>query len=207
MEIEYEEVYVSTDIEADGPIPGPHSMLSIGSVAFGLTKENGRLEKVRLGDFSANLEILPGSSGHPDTMEWWAKQPAAWEACRKNLETPSDAMHRYYEWITQLPGITVNAQGNPGNAVFVAYPAGFDFLFVYWYLMMFVRVSPFSFSALDLKSYAMGRLRTTYRKTVKKTMPKRWFPKKLPHTHVAVEDAAEQGELFMNMLVEALNED
>jgi hypothetical protein len=23
-----EEIYVSTDIEADGPIPGPHSMLS-----------------------------------------------------------------------------------------------------------------------------------------------------------------------------------
>jgi hypothetical protein len=25
------EIYVSTDIEADGPIPGPHSMLSFAS--------------------------------------------------------------------------------------------------------------------------------------------------------------------------------
>jgi len=28
------ECYVSTDIEADGPIPGPNSMLSFGSAAF-----------------------------------------------------------------------------------------------------------------------------------------------------------------------------
>ena len=28
------EVYVSTDVETDGPIPGPHSMLSFGSAAF-----------------------------------------------------------------------------------------------------------------------------------------------------------------------------
>ena len=28
------EIYVSTDIEADGPIPGPHSMLSFGSAAY-----------------------------------------------------------------------------------------------------------------------------------------------------------------------------
>jgi len=28
------EIYVSIDIEADGPIPGPYSMLSIGAVAF-----------------------------------------------------------------------------------------------------------------------------------------------------------------------------
>ncbi len=28
------EVYVSTDVEADGPISGPHSMLSFGSAAY-----------------------------------------------------------------------------------------------------------------------------------------------------------------------------
>ena len=28
------EIYVSTDIEADGPIPGPNSMLSFGSAAY-----------------------------------------------------------------------------------------------------------------------------------------------------------------------------
>ena len=28
------EIYISTDVEADGPIPGPHSMLSFGSAAY-----------------------------------------------------------------------------------------------------------------------------------------------------------------------------
>jgi hypothetical protein len=35
--------------------------------------------------------------------------------------------------------------------VFVAYPAGFDFLFMYWYMIRFVGESPFSFSALGIK--------------------------------------------------------
>lgn len=32
------EIYVSTDVETDGPIPGPHSMLSLGSAAYLLDK-------------------------------------------------------------------------------------------------------------------------------------------------------------------------
>jgi len=28
------EIYISTDVETDGPIPGPNSMLSFGSAAF-----------------------------------------------------------------------------------------------------------------------------------------------------------------------------
>ncbi len=32
-------------------------------------------------------------------------------------------------------------------------------------------------------------------------MPRRWF-EKLPHTHVALDDAIEQGALFCNMLAE-----
>ena len=47
------EIYVSTDVEADGPIPGPNSMLSFGSAAY-----TGRKELI--GTFSANLETLPG---------------------------------------------------------------------------------------------------------------------------------------------------
>lgn len=180
------EIYVSTDIEADGPIPGPHSMLSFGSAAF-------QADKTLISTFSANLETLPGATGHPDTMAWWAKQPAAWEACRKDLEDPRFAMDRYVSWVKGLPGIPV----------FVAYPVGFDFAFIHWYLMYFTGSSPFSFSAVDIKTYAMALLKSDYRKSTKKHMPKRWFPKS-PHTHVALDDAIEQGMLFLNMLDENL---
>lgn len=46
------EIYISTDIEADGRIPGPNSMLSLGSAAY-------TAQKKLLGTFSANLETLP----------------------------------------------------------------------------------------------------------------------------------------------------
>lgn len=179
------EIYVSTDVEADGPIPGPHSMLSFGSAAY-------LADKTLVATFSANLDTLPGAQGHPDTMAWWATQPAAWAACRSDCEAPEAAMRRYLAWLKALPG----------KPVFVGYPAGYDFLFVYWYLMRFAGESPFSHSALDIKTFAMAMLKTEYRSVTKRTMPKRWFDK-LPHTHVALDDAIEQGALFCNMLAES----
>src|SRR5215467_9260607 len=100
------EIYVSTDIESDGPIPGPHSMLSFASAAY-------RADKTLVTTFSANLETLEGASADPKTAQWWASQPEAWAACRSNLEPPATAMHRYVDWVTALDG----------KPVFVAYPA------------------------------------------------------------------------------------
>lgn len=180
-----EEIYVSTDIETDGPIPGPHSMLSFGSAAFSASGE-------LLATFEVNLELLAGASGHPETMAWWSTQPDAWAACREKLRPPAEAMPKYVAWLKALPG----------KPVFVGYPAGFDFLFVYWYSIRFAGESPFSFSALDIKSYAMAVLGTSFRATSKRNMPKSWFGK-TPHTHKALDDAIGQGELFCNMLMHA----
>jgi hypothetical protein len=178
------EIYLSTDVETDGPIPGPHSMLSFASAAY-------TADKKLLGTFSANLELLPGAAGDPKTMDWWRTQPQAWEACRKDLRNPEEAMPAYVQWIKSLPG----------KPVFVAYPVAFDFLFVYWYLIRFAGQSPFSHSALDVKTLAMTLLGTDYRDSVKRNMPKEWFDP-MPHTHVALDDAIEQGTLFCNMLAE-----
>jgi len=176
------EVYVSTDIEADGPIPGPHSMLSFASVAF-------RPDKTELGNFSANLVTLPGAEGDPKTMDWWRGQPDAWAACRADPREPAVVMPEYVAWLKALPG----------KPVFVAYPAAYDFLFVYWYLIRFAGESPFSHSALDIKTFAMAVLGTEYRASVKRNLPRDWFDD-LPHTHVALDDARGQGVLFCNML-------
>ncbi|MCI0377433.1 MAG: hypothetical protein L0215_07495 [Gemmataceae bacterium] len=176
------EIYVSTDIEADGPIPGPHSMLSFASAAF-------LADKTLVSTFTANLKTLPGASGEPKTMDWWQTQPEAWAACRTNPRDPAEVMPEYVRWLKALPG----------RPVFVGYPAAYDFLFVYWYLIRFAGESPFSHSALDIKSYAMAVLGTDYRDSVKKNMPRDWFDK-LPHTHVALDDAKGQGALFCNML-------
>ncbi len=181
------EIYVSTDVEADGPIPGPHSLLSFASAAY-------RADKTLLGTFAANLQTLPGATGDPETMAWWRTKPEAWAAAREEPQDPAVALPAYASWLKQLPG----------TPVFVAYPAAYDFLFVYWYLIRFAGESPFSFSALDVKTYAMALLKKEYRQSVKRNMPRRWFDP-LPHTHRALDDALEQGALFCNMLAENLS--
>ncbi len=72
---------------------------------------------------------------------------------------------------------------------------------VYWYLIRFAGKSPYSYSALDIKTYAMAILGQRYRHTTKRNMPRHWFDD-LPHSHVALDDAIEQGALFCNMLAE-----
>ena len=90
------EIYVSTDVETDGPIPGPHSMLSFASAAYDA-------DKTLRATFSANLETLPGASPDPSTLAWWQGQPEAYAATRTDLEEPSLALRRYVAWVRRLP--------------------------------------------------------------------------------------------------------
>jgi hypothetical protein len=100
------ETYVSADVGTDGPILGPHSMLSLGSAAL-------VRDKTLVSTFSANLELLPCASGDARTMEWWKTQPEAWEVCRWNPRPPEEVMKEYAAWL----------KGLLQRPVFVAYPA------------------------------------------------------------------------------------
>jgi hypothetical protein len=98
-------------------------------------------------------------------------------------------MTEYVDWLKDLPG----------KPVFVAYPATYDFSFIYWYLMRFAGESPFSHSALDLKTLAMAIMGSEFHQSTKPNMPEEWFDPH-PHTHIALDDAIAQGALFCNML-------
>lgn len=177
------EIYVSTDVEADGPTPGLYSMLSFASVAL---TEDGE----ELGSFTANLLELPGAMKHPVTMAWWQQHPEAFALARQDPEEPERAFARYAAWLDALPG----------RPVFVGHPAAWDFQWIYWYLIRYCGKSAFGHSALDIKSFAMAVLGRPYRECVKANFPREWFPAEAPHTHVALDDAREQGLLFCNML-------
>lgn len=179
------EIFVSTDVETDGPIPGPYSMLSLGSAAF-------LADKTLVSTFYSNLETLPGAGQHPETMKWWKTQPRAWTASRENPQSPDAVMHQYVAWLRALPG----------QPVFVAYPVAFDYMFVQWYLVNFTGESPFSYVALDIKTFAWTLLKTDFHETTKSAMPPRWFDEQPELTHHALEDALDQGKLFCNMLAE-----
>jgi hypothetical protein len=81
---------------------------------------------------------------------------------------------------------------------------GFDFTFIYWYLMRFVGRSPFGHHGIDIRTYAMAMMKRGYKASAKGDYPRRWFDD-LPHTHVALDDAIAQGALFCNMLNENLH--
>lgn len=185
------ELYFSVDIETDGPIPGRNSMLSLGAAAFKIN-EDGSAEIVST--WSSNFETLPEASANIDTMNWWKTQNEAWEVVQKDKRDPKDAMVEFVQWVKQV------SKENKAKPVFVAYPAGFDFTFVIWYMHAFVGESPFSFSCLDMKSYAMAKLGKEFHETSKRNMPSEWFSYKNKHTHIALEDAIEQGWMFVEMM-------
>jgi len=181
------EIYVVTDIEADGPCPGLHSMLSFGSCAI---NRSGK----ELGVFSMNLHLLEGATFDPDTMDFWKKNPEAWSATRTNMVEPSVAMKAYAEWVKSLRQY--------GKPVFAGEPAGFDFTFIYWYLLRFGCGKPFSHSALDIKTLAMAALKCDYSNATKRNFPRRWFNPAIKHTHLAIDDAREQAYILAQILKE-----
>ena len=180
------EVFISVDIEADGPIPGEFSMLSLGAAAF----FEGSLKPV--GTFSANLKPLPGAKQNPSTMEWWATKPDAWAEATKDAEDPVEVMSAFRDWV----------QSFGARPVFVGYPVAWDFCFVYWYYWKFIgEQPPWGHQGLDIKTLAWTRLGGNYHHTTKSRSPKRWFAgTERDLAHRAVDDAVSQGVLFLNIL-------
>ena len=66
-------IYVVCDIESDGPIPGPNSMISFGAVAVDRFGEN-------FGEFEINLHPLKYANSDPVTIKWFNESaPEAFE--------------------------------------------------------------------------------------------------------------------------------
>lgn len=182
------EIYVSGDIEADGRIPGRNSMMSYGCAAF-------TLEKELVGTISHNLFPLEGAVRDPEVTKFWDRNPAAWQAATTDQVDPKEAMVELNQWVNQLK---IDTGLKP---IFVGFPATFDFMWMNWYLNYFANSEPFGFSAFDMKSYAAAYLKKDFSKSVKRNFPRRWFDN-LPHTHIALDDALEQGAMAINMIRE-----
>jgi hypothetical protein len=55
-----------------------------------------------------------------------------------------------------------------------------------------------------MKTYSAAVLKKPLRHSNKRNMPKRWFSSKLPHTHIALDDARQQGHMAIRMMCEHL---
>lgn len=184
------ETFFSIDIETDGPVPLKNSILSIAIVAF-----DGSGTEVD--SWEVNLKSVEGGVRDSKTMtEFWDKNPEAWAYCNSDQEEVAPSMERMIKWVNQTGGDT--------KKVAVCFPSGFDFTWIYVYLMKFCEFSPFSFSSVDMKTYVSAVLKKPYRSCGKNNWPARWFDKRLLHTHKAVDDAREQGLSFLKMRAENL---
>lgn len=185
-----QEVFVSLDVEADGPFPGLNSMLSAGYAAFIDGQEQP------LTTFYRNLELLPGATENSETMKWWnstEQNRKMYEATRVDMIPPEQFVQDFIEWRNE------HFPPSDWDMVVVCYPLAFDWKWPDYYFCRYHGRNPLGFSrAIDLKSYVHARLGTRWVKTTKRNMPKRWFPN-LPHTHHALDDAIEQGMMFMNI--------
>jgi hypothetical protein len=183
------DVYFSADVEADGPIPGRYSMLSFGlAVAGSLDGDTFTRCDPTAVTFYAELR--------PVADEWLADAVAVAGLDRDRLlsegEDPAFAMTRAAEWVRDRAGSR--------RPVLAAYPASFDWGFLYWYFVNFAEGgSPFGFSSvLDMKTMYAVKARVPYELANKPNMPKALLSSR-PHTHNALDDAIEQADLLANL--------
>lgn len=191
--IRYEEIYVCVDVETSGPVPGLNSMLSLAAAAYVLEETpTGERKKRLLDTFSVNLKSVPGCGFKLETKEFWElpENREAWEALLVDPQDPMTAMQDFVEWVDALPG----------RPVFCAYPVAFDFSWVDWYIQRYADHSPFGHAALDIKTAAMMVRGSNFYGWGRRDLPEGWFDG-LPHTHIALDDAIEQGALLCNILI------
>lgn len=183
------DIYFSADVETDGPIPGPYSMLSFALVYAGsFDGKEFRHPK----NFQQNFyrELKPISEKfQPEALRVNGLDR---DKLLKHGKPPEQAMGEAYEWIAGIAG--------GAKPVLVAYPLSFDWAWLYWYFVQFSsKGSPFNHSlCFDMK--------TAY--AVKASVPiseagrSKILPQLLPdrrHTHHALDDAIEQAEIFGNL--------
>ena len=187
--------YVVCDIEADGPIPGPHSMMSLGAVAV---NKEGNI----FGEFEINFLPLKNAKPHSKTMEWFNKNaPKALTYCKINQVEPQEGMKRFGNWLLTLPKPRVMA----------AHPAPLDFMWVNWYIQTYLRdeleeppfTKPFfdnkGQGAFDIKSYAAAVLKKDFTNLHRDTYTKDLHDN-TKHTHKAIDDAREYAQLLIKLL-------
>lgn len=121
------------DIEADGPIPGDYSMISLGAVLV-----------------RADLATTFYAQMCPISDRWIPEALAPSGFRREQtyaFSEPPDEMARFATWIE------ANSVGRP---MFISDNNGFDWMFVCWYFHHFLGHNPFGHSSTNLGSLYKG---------------------------------------------------
>jgi len=183
------DAYFSADVETDGPIPGPFSILSFGLVYAG-SFDGERFERPRDYQRSFYRELRPISDQFdPEALRVNGLDR---ERLKQTGEAPELAMTEASQWVHSTAGV--------GRPVLVAYPLSFDWTWLYWYFVRFSSEgSPFDYSrCFDIKTaFAVKASLPIADAGRSHLLPLLRSPRE--HTHHALEDAIEQAEIFANI--------
>lgn len=180
--------FISVDVEASGPLPGIHDLLSIGAEVISFD----------------GLRYVPSGN----KMYWELKPifggvvPEAMEVNRMDLEAlsrdgihPTEVAREFDAW--------VRAASSPKDpAVFVGYVANFDWAYINDLFLRNDIENPFGYRALDFRSLAMGVLPKPWQE-IKHAALAAEVGVSMPHpkdAHNALVDARHQAELFCALL-------
>ncbi len=183
------DAYFSADVETDGPIPGPYSMLSFALVYAGSFDGHrfSRPADYKNGFYS---EMRPISDKYQD------EALAVNNIDRRRLvvhgRDPVTVMNEAGLWIRNIAG--------EAQPVLVAYPLSFDWTWLYWYFVQYASVgSPFSHSrCFDIKTAFAVKAGIPLAEAGRSQMPASLKPQQA-HTHHALDDAIEQAQIFANV--------
>lgn len=183
-------LYISIDVETLGGNPFVNYVFNWGFVA---KTSDYKL----IGELSVNMSAPPGHVADEDTLKWFQKDnPKVFEECTKDPKSPEEGMKIIQEWFGQV------TKGY--KPILVCYPTIFDgtLLYNYWfrYLGHPSGGKGPGFTAIDIRSFASGKLGLSYFDCSKEKALKEYMPKDLPHTHSGIDDAREQLDLFLNIL-------
>jgi hypothetical protein len=183
------DLYFSADVETDGPIPGPYSILSFAIVYAG-SFDGRKFKRPEKYDRIFYRELKPIS----DSFQKEALDVNGLDRARLCIEgmAPERAMTEAYHWI--------NANADGAKPVLVAYPLSFDWTWLYWYFIQFCKAgSPFDYSrCFDIKTALAVKAGIPISEAGRSRLDSSLSSKRL-HTHHAVDDAIEQAEIFANI--------
>jgi hypothetical protein len=184
------DMYFSADVETDGPIPGPFSLLSFALVCVG-TFDGDHFDTSLLQERRHfYCELKPIS----EKFQQEALNVNRLDRSKLLLHglDPREAMTTAADWVTNLAG--------PCRPVLVAYPLSFDWSWLFWYFVMFSENgSPFSYShCFDLKTAYATKAHQPISESGRNKLPS-YLRARGSHTHNALDDAIEQAEIFTNI--------
>jgi hypothetical protein len=183
------DLYFSADVETDGPIPGPYSILSFAIVYAG-SFDGVQFKRPESYDRIFYRELKPIST----SFQQEALDVNGLDRDRLCIEglAPEVAMTEAFNWI--------NENADRAKPVLVAYPLSFDWTWLYWYFIQFCKSgSPFDYSrCFDIKTALAVKARIPISEAGRSRLDSSLSSKR-EHTHHAVDDAIEQAEIFANI--------